>query len=454
MYSLMFILSGVKGDIVGVLSNPDTTFQSIGWILVNGLNLLFNVAMYAVNTFMLLFMIYIAVLTLIGFKKIKRNYEIVAPKKSFLVLVPAHNEESVIAGIVDNLNNNMDYPRELFDIYVIADNCNDRTAEIAREHGAGVVEHTSPPGEPKGKPYGIRYALKELDGIINNYDNVAFFDADNLVATNFFTEMNSQFLSDDSIKVSQAYLDCKNPDDSYVSIGYAAGYYQTNRFFQNAKNTLGLTPAIGGTGFTVDRLALQEIGWTADSLTEDFEFQVQCVSEGYRSVWNHFTAVYDEKPTEAKQSIIQRLRWARGHWSIHRKYFGQLMRRFKDSKKLTGKRDWNALDTGVYTLLPLIAGASPFLMVINGLLGNTQIVWIAAMMMVMAIGSVILAKFAMKRDTIVTTNYNIFKILFGMMWFSFTFIGIYIAGILTYKNREWVRTEHRSQVNIDSLVTK
>ena len=112
----------------------------------------------------------------------------------FLVLVPAHNEEAVIGDIVQNLNE-MEYPREMYDFYILADNCTDRTAEIARGLGANVLESwKDSPDAPTGKPIVLQKALQTLGDYQNRYDLVMFFDADNLIDKNMFAEVNSQYL--------------------------------------------------------------------------------------------------------------------------------------------------------------------------------------------------------------------------------------------------------------------
>src|SRR5690242_6864361 len=79
-------------------------------------------------------------ISLFGFGKARKLRE-KPPQKRFAILIPAHNEETVIGDIVNNLNK-MEYPTEMFDICVIADNSNDRTADIARSLGSVVLEHT------------------------------------------------------------------------------------------------------------------------------------------------------------------------------------------------------------------------------------------------------------------------------------------------------------------------
>ncbi len=263
-----------------------------------------------------LLMIYQLGLSLFGFKKYHKNYQDHPPRTRFLVLVPAHNEETVIPDIIENLSH-MEYPRELYDFYIIADNCSDRTEAVARQMGANVISLQKPsPDAPTGKPIALNRALNALEGYQDKYDLLMVFDADNLIDPNMFLEVNSQYISENRPEFIQCYLGVKNKK-GVVAWFYYTSYTITNRFFQLAKSRLGLNCTIGGTGFAVDTGYLyQRGGWTTMSLTEDFEIQVEATIAGKRILWNHNVRVYDEKPTNAWVSYRQRTRWAQGHWYV------------------------------------------------------------------------------------------------------------------------------------------
>lgn len=273
-----------------------------------------------------LMMIYQLFLGIFGFRRKKKDYEDHDPQSRFLVLVPAHNEEKVIGDICRNLEE-MDYPRELYDYYIIADNCSDATAEKARTLGAKVIEtRKESPDAPTGKPIALKKALEAVGDYQNRYDLMMIFDADNLMDRNMFREVNSQYLDKDKPDFIQCYLGAKNKK-GIVAWFYYTGYTLTNRFFDLAKHRLGLNCAIGGTGFAMSTEYLyQRGGWTTMSLTEDFEIQVEATLEGRRILWNHYTRVYDEKPTSLKASIRQKIRWGQGHWFVALRNTGKLFR--------------------------------------------------------------------------------------------------------------------------------
>ena len=268
------------------------------------------------STFLLIMVGYQLIIGLFGFGKQKKDYADHDPQSRFLVLVPAHNEEKVISDIIRNLQD-MDYPKDLYEFFVIADNCTDHTAEVARSLGANVIEtRKESPDAPTGKPIALRKALNALGNYQDRYDLMMIFDADNLIDKNMFREVNSQYLDKDKPDFIQCYLGCKNKK-GIIAWFYYCSYTMTNRFFDLAKHRLGLNCVIGGTGFAMSTAYLYERGgWSTRSLTEDFEMQVDATIEGRRILWNNHTRVYDEKPTSMRASIKQKIRWGQGHWFV------------------------------------------------------------------------------------------------------------------------------------------
>ena len=279
-----------------------------------------------IGLFLLGLMLYQLYLSVFGFGKNTKDYADHDPESRFLVLVPAHNEEKVIGDIVRNLQK-MDYPSELYDFYIIADNCTDRTAETARDLGAKVIEtRKDSPDAPTGKPIALKKALQAIGDYQSRYDLMMIFDADNLMDTNMFREVNSQYLDKGKPDFIQCYLGTKNPTGLIAWIDYTA-FTLTNRFFGQAKQKMGINCGIGGTGFAVSTAYLYNRGgWTTRSLTEDFEMQVEATLEGRRILWNHNTRVYDEKPTSLRATIRQKNRWGQGRWYVTLHETGNLFR--------------------------------------------------------------------------------------------------------------------------------
>ena len=304
------------------------------------------------SLWLMIIIVYQLYISVFGFKRVSKDYQEHEPALKYLVLVPAHNEEAVISGIVENLQS-MDYPKELYDFYILADNCDDRTAEMARAMGARVLEtHKEALDAPTGKPIVLQKALKSLEGYGKKYDLVMFFDADNRIDVNMFREVNSQMLDHPEADIVQCYLGCKNKK-GLVALYYYMSYTITNRFFQYAKNRLGINCVVGGTGFAVRAGYLEgRGGWTAMSLTEDFELQVEATCEGKRILWNNNVRIYDEKPTRWRASLRQRIRWAQGHWFVCFKNTRRIFRALRARK--IGFGEFMSTFLYVYSLTPFI----------------------------------------------------------------------------------------------------
>ncbi|WP_125152415.1 glycosyltransferase family 2 protein [Clostridium rectalis] len=301
---------------------------------------------------------YYLILSLFGlYKKDDKLSQKYLPTKKFALLVAAHNEETVISNIIESLQS-LDYPKELYEIFVIADNCTDNTAKIARKCGANVFERNVP--DKRGKGYALEWMFSNIFNMEGKYDSIAIFDADNLVSKNFLNEMNAKLC--EGYKVVQGYIDSKNPNDSWITQSYSISFWTANRLFQLARANLGLSNQIGGTGFCMDTEILKQLGWGATCLTEDLEFTCKLVLNGHKVGWAHHAIVYDEKPLTLKQSWKQRKRWMQGFSDVASRFF------FKLLKKAIKTRNFTTLDCALYTVQPfvtLLLGVSAVLTLIQ-----------------------------------------------------------------------------------------
>lgn len=272
---------------------------------------------------------YFIVISLFGYKKAFRDYKIIGDKTNFLIFIPAHNEADVISSTLKNLYQ-INYSK--YEIVVIADNCIDDTAKIAKKLGATVIDTSDEKyifkgvGKSKALQYG--YLTFKSNGRLDEFDMILILDADNYVDPNILTELNSQWIAKGRPEAIQTYLDSKNIDN-ILSLGYAASYWTMNRFFQLAKYRLGLPNSIGGTGFAISTRWLKNSqGFSSTSLTEDLEMEIKIIANGGRVLWNHFTRIWDEKPTDLWPSMIQRFRWSKGHWYVAFTHTPRMFKKF------------------------------------------------------------------------------------------------------------------------------
>ena len=261
--------------------------------------------------------------------KFKDKPLIINKNHKFMAIIPAHNEENVVANLVKSLKA-QNYPKELLDIYVIADNCTDNTAEVARKAGAIVYERFDSTKKTKG--YAMQWFLKQKIEENADYDAFCVFDADNVAMPDFIKNMNRKLCQGE--EVVQGYRDIKNPTDSWVSAGYALFYWTMHRFYHLARYNIGLSPLLNGTGFMVKFDVVKPNGWQTFTLTEDIEFSLINIIEGRKLGWATDAIVYDEQPIGFKQSWTQRMRWSVGHIQCFKRYTKQLAKRTIETKKM------------------------------------------------------------------------------------------------------------------------
>ncbi|MBP1736249.1 MAG: N-acetylglucosaminyltransferase [Oscillospiraceae bacterium] len=267
-----------------------------------------------------LFYFYQIIFTLVGVtgKWRKQKHTVSAIQHKFAVIICARNESAVIAEIINSLRN-QNYPSHLLDIFVIADNCTDDTADCARRAGAIVYERWNQ--NQVGKGYAMDYLLKQinLDHSNAGYEGFFVFDADNLIDVHFIEEMNKVF--DRGYDVVTCYRNSKNFSANWISAGYSIWFLREARFLNFPRMLLGTNCAISGTGFLVSaELIRSNGGWPFHLLTEDIEFSAHCALNNRRIGYCDNAIIYDEQPTSFRQSWDQRMRWSKGFYQVNAKY--------------------------------------------------------------------------------------------------------------------------------------
>ena len=276
-----------------------------------------------------IFWLYQVLVSLCSLVKLKEKPLKVKKDHRFMAIIPAHNEEAVVANLIESLKQQT-YNKELYDIYVIADNCTDNTAKVAREAGAIVYERFDETKKTKG--YALNWFLQQKIKEDAPYDAFFVFDADNIVDKNFIKNMNKKLCQGED--VVQGYRDIKNPSDNWITAGYAIFYWQMHRFYHLARYNLGLSPLLNGTGFMVKFDVVKPQGWDTVTLTEDIEFSLKRIIKGKKLGWATDAIVYDEQPTGFKQSWSQRSRWTVGHMQCIKTYTKQLAVAAKENKNM------------------------------------------------------------------------------------------------------------------------
>jgi len=380
-------------------------------------------------------------------KKKKKHYP---ATKSFAVLVAAHNEEQVIGALMENLKQ-LDYPEDLYDVFVICDNCTDGTAQIVREHGLNACVRTN--ADLRGKGYAIEWMLKYLWKLPRKYDAVVMFNADNLVDRNFLLEMNDDL--NNGSRVIQGYIDTKNPEDSWITAAYGVSYWYINRLWQLSRHNLNMANFLGGTGMCFETNLLKEIGWGATSLVEDLEFTMRSVQRNVYPVFNYDAKVFDEKPLTFKASARQRLRWMQGHFTVARRYFFPLLWQSIKERSLV-KFDLAIYGANVYVVL-LTFLMTAVMWVDMAIFSGPHIaniygyfpLWVGFV----AIGLNILTfLLSMALEKVTFAKVYLYLILFPiylLSWYPITFYAFF-----TQNNKQWSHTQHTRVVRLDEVQSK
>ena len=248
----------------------------------------------------------------------------------YAFMIAARNEEAVIGQLCDSIRA-QGYPKEQIDIFVVADNCNDRTAEEARAHGAAVYERFD--AEKVGKGYALHFLFDcvRRDRGWDRYDGFFIVDADNLLASDYVLEMNKAVM--DGGRIVVCYRNSKNYGDNWLSAGSGLWFLRASRHLNNPRTLLGVSCEVNGTGFFVHRDVIErQGGWIHHLLIEDIEFTVDSVIHGETVVYCHKAMIYDEQPTSFSQSWWQRKRWTKGYLQVLRDYGLTLIKRFFTGK--------------------------------------------------------------------------------------------------------------------------
>ena len=260
----------------------------------------------------------------------------------YAILIPARNEEPVIANLIESIHK-QDYPQELITIFVVADNCTDNTANVARKNGAICYERFNDAERTKG--FALKYLFERIqeDYGIDSFEGYFIFDSDNLLKKDYISRMNDSF--DAGEKIITSYRATKNFTESWIASTYALHWLRSIRYYHRARSFLHLATNIQGTGFLFSNEIVRD-GWKYTSLTEDRALTADCVVDGYEISYNDAAIFYDEQPVSLKVALRQRLRWSKGHlqafgesgWGLFKNIFID-----RNTKKIEGDKWYHYL---------------------------------------------------------------------------------------------------------------
>lgn len=400
---------------------------------------------YIVFGVSLAYALYFLLTGFFGFKKMKQS--LIGhhkPKYKLAVLIASRNEESVIGSLVKSLVN-QDYPKKLYDIYVIPNNCTDNTKGVAKAAGAKIIDCTVP---VKSKGEVLHFVFNKMKN--DSIDAYVIFDADNVVESNYLSRMNDALC--EGYRVAQGFRDSKNASDNWLSGSYSIFYWIQNFFFNKSRMQMGGSASINGTGFMVKKEVIDEFGFNTISLTEDVEFTAQCALNHVKIVFVEDAITYDEQPVEFITSWKQRKRWSTGMLQCLVTYSGKLYSTYRRT------RFTSCLDMALVFMAPIMQVVGLLLMIVLILfkIFNVELFDVFAyffaygfvFFLISYIGNIIVNIFVIK--------YNGKKVkdtLSGVFLFSFfiiTWIPINII-CLFKKNVTWEPIKHSRNIDITEI---
>lgn len=381
----------------------------------------------------------------------KKKKPLQAPLRRYAILISARNEEAVIAQLLDSISQ-QDYPADLVVPFVVADNCTDATARVARDAGAVVYERFDK--QHVGKGYALHYLLQQIRDAWGDeyFDGYFVFDADNLLQPDYITRMNEVF--GEKYQIVTSYRNSKNFGDNWISAGYALWFLRDAAFLNYPRSRLGISCVVAGTGFLFSReIMLRCGGWPFHTLTEDTEFTVHSIIQGERIGYCGEAEIFDEQPTRFSQSWRQRMRWSKGYIQVLLKdglgLFAGLLGRnslscFDMIMSILPAMALTLISVFVsvlVTALQLIAGQD-----ILPLIGTSLVSFIPAYFLLFLVGTITTAT-QWKRIHTTTAKKILYTFTFPL--FMMTYIPICVVAV--FSKVEWKPIEHKVAVSIQQM---
>lgn len=286
--------------------------------LYNVLTHVNNVVLFVIGIPFLLQLIYMLL-----FWVPKKKFPVSEKKNRLCVLICAHNEEDVIGATVADLISRQNYPKELFDIYVVAHNCTDRTAEIAREAGATVFVLDDPDESRHIVSYALKFGYESILATGIDYAFSLRFDADNHVNDDFFSLMNDAWCA--GVKIARPYESALNMTQNNFTMACGLYYIFDSRFGSRVRERLHLDAHVNGPGSMTDFDIIRKIGgYDTISIVEDTEFCFKRMIDGYRCHFVEDAVVYEDLPSSFKDTLNRNKRIASGNVRLLAKYAPKL----------------------------------------------------------------------------------------------------------------------------------
>lgn len=352
----------------------------------------------------------------------------------FAILVPAHNEASVIEATLRSAEE-LNYPAPLFETIVIADNCTDETAQFAMGFRVSVLERKDE--KRRGKGFALQWAFEDLKekGKFDSYDAFVIIDADTVFEPSFLRAMDTRLTGGEM--AIQGYYDVISPEGSPMASLSYLGFALNRNLRYKGRTRLGWSSNLLGNGMCFSKETIRRFGWGATGIVEDMEYAVMLRLNGIKVTFAPEALVYAEIPETFKASRIQRSRWDIGRFQVRNRYLVRLM------KEAFRKRDIGYLDTAMELVIPpfslfvvlYVAGFVLFLLSSFAALDALSIIWFAGTFM---LGAYIVTGLIKARAPRKTYAYLLYAPFF-LAWRVKTVVWGYFAKA----GKQWIKTARK-----------
>ncbi len=227
-------------------------------------------------------------------------------------LIPAHNEGDVIYNTVKGVIEGQKYPREKFDVFVVAHNCTDDTARLAREAGAIVLELNDPDPAHRMALYPLKHGIEHIMNLTEDpYDIVIHLDADNLINPEFSSLMNDAYQS--GVDFARPYEGAINATQNFYTKACTLFYSFDSRYGSRVRERLGIAAHVNGSGAMMSVRMLKECGgYDCESISDDAEFNFNRMLDGYKGHFVEDAVVYEDMPSSFKDTLNRNKRIGSG----------------------------------------------------------------------------------------------------------------------------------------------
>jgi cellulose synthase/poly-beta-1,6-N-acetylglucosamine synthase-like glycosyltransferase len=385
---------------------------------------------------LLLAVIYYYVLLGASVTKLRRaeEQEVREEDVKFALIIPAHNEEPVIERTVSNLLK-MKYQRSLFDIVVIADNCEDQTASVARESGAICVERNNEPAGRKG--FAISWYLENVLPDDQSYEALIIIDADSQPLPDFLRLMSNRLRAGGAVLQGKHVI--SNPEDSIFTRMADIDMRINNRLRNQARTNMGLSCRLMGDAMCFERTVLEKYPWGAHSLVEDREYGIQLIGRGIRIEYVREAMSLGQAASGWSRAKSQRMRWTGGVQSLRRRFVKNLI--------VSGIRDRNlsAIDQAIELILPpfsILTAVAVVLLLLQALFAGNRGSYSLELSAGVTIALLLVPVFGLLLDRAPVSLYP-FVFLGPIYTLWRNWIGL--VTLLRSENLQWIRTKRTEE---------